>query len=96
MNNPLNLKELKIEFGDRLRKVRKARKMKMVDIEKSFPITRQSIYKLEKGEGSLNSFFTYLSALDEVDLFINHFFRDYTSREQSQEIMDAYKKKKSR
>lgn len=74
--------EIKLIIGERLKAVRKSNGIHMVDIEKEFDITRQTINNLEKGDGTLNSLIIYMQALGVTNDFIDLFFKDYQSREE--------------
>lgn len=87
-----NLKDLKTLLGERLKTVRQARGLQMSDIEKEYPISRQAIARLEKGEGTLKSFIIYLQALDVTEQFFEGFFKFYKSPEQMRQIIKDHKK----
>lgn len=89
----LDLNESKALIGQRLKKIRKARRLTMVNIANSFPINRETIARLENGDGTLNSFVIYLNALGELENFLDSFFLDYISIEQRQDKMNILKSK---
>lgn len=87
---PTTLDDIKLLVGERLKTIRKSNDLQMVDIEKEFDITRQTINNLEKGEGNLNSFFIYLRALGVMDDFLDSFFKDYQSRAERLKLFDKF------
>lgn len=88
-----DLNESKALIGERLRTIRKARGLTKVDIANTYPIDRETIARLEKGEGTLNSFVVYLNALGELERFLDIFFPYYISIEQRQEQINIMKSK---
>lgn len=88
------LKDLKILLGERLKAVRLARGLQMTDIENQYPISRQAIARLEKGDGTLNSLMIYMHALDVTEQFFEGFFKYYKSPEQMRQVLKDFKKSK--
>lgn len=89
-----SLKDSKALLGERLKNVRKARGLQMSEIEAQFPISRQTIARLERGEGTLNSLVIYMHSLDVTEVFFDGFFKFYKSPEQMRQVLKDYKKSK--
>jgi len=68
-------------FGLRLKEVRKKKRIRTADMERDYPLTKKTIYKIEQGSASIHSVLIYLEAIGETKTFFNHFFKNYMTRE---------------
>jgi transcriptional regulator with XRE-family HTH domain len=72
----------KLVLGQRLKQIRKDKNLSMEKIVELYPITRPTITKLEKGEGTINSLLIYLTAIGESTQFFDSFFANYRSQKE--------------
>jgi transcriptional regulator with XRE-family HTH domain len=76
----LDMDSLQILLGERLKTVRKKNNISLTDIEKDYPISRQALARIEKGNGTIRNMLVYMKALKVEDTFFDTFFKNYISR----------------
>lgn len=71
----MNINEYDVLIGERLREERLKRKMSLADVGKVFNVSRQSIFKYEKGQRGM-SMETFIKMLEFYDLEPNQFVKE--------------------